>query len=176
MIYLYHSTPKELAGKTLYPLNILKNKFPEVYAKEAAKYAGRERLMDLRIPYLNCKWGDVIFLSPVPPEDIKSALVKTGKKPGFKLSYYKINPSRVNPKDTVIYLYSETNQASQLNLEDFIPYSPDELKGLTILPQATKDYYKAAIGKGVKPLLYHGIPHILYKGALDISGLQVYSV
>jgi len=44
------------------------------------------------------------------------------------------------------------------------------------IPQATKDYYKEMIGRGKRPLLYHKIPHILYKGTLDITDLPIISV
>ncbi len=32
------------------------------------------------------------------------------------------------------------------------------------------------IGKGEHPLFYHRVPHILYKGTIDITNLQIVSV
>jgi len=39
--YLYHRVDPELKGTTLYPLNQLKNIYPDVYERHVKKYAGR---------------------------------------------------------------------------------------------------------------------------------------
>jgi len=62
MNYLYHGVPKQLEGNILYPLNILKDKCPEVYEKEVSKYVGREHVKENRIPAFNCLWNDVFIL------------------------------------------------------------------------------------------------------------------
>lgn len=55
--------PKNLAEDTLYPLNVLKDRYPEQYREHAAKYDWRLELMDIVIPKLNCLWNDVLMFT-----------------------------------------------------------------------------------------------------------------
>lgn len=47
---IYHLVPSNLAGSILYPLNRLKETFPEVAVTHVKKYEGREGLLNRRIP------------------------------------------------------------------------------------------------------------------------------
>jgi hypothetical protein len=44
------------------------------------------------------------------------------------------------------------------------------------VPSETIEYYKACKAKGERPLLFHGVPHILYKGTIDTTGLEIITV
>lgn len=59
---------------------------------------------------------------------------------------------------------------------DFAAFDPDALEEYAVLPQATKEYYAATHAAGKKPLLYLRVPHILYKGEIDIGGLPIITV
>ncbi|MSR73368.1 hypothetical protein EXS61_02080 [Candidatus Parcubacteria bacterium] len=175
MNYLYHSVPKDLKGNILYPLNVLKEKFPEIYKQQFSKYAGREHITKQIIPILDCLWNDVLHFSAVKPREIKQSLIEAGY-PDFKMSYYEIDSKLIEPKNAIVYLYNHTDNKDKMNIENFAPYNPDEVATFSTMPQATKDYYKEMINKGERPLLHHRIPHILYKGTLDINGVTMITI
>lgn len=176
MIYLYHSVPKNLQGNILYPLNALKEKHPDIYEQQVSKYVGREHITKQRIPILDCLWNDVLHFSAVNPKEVKQALAEAGRNPDFKMSYYQVDPKLIEPKNAIVYLYTHTDNKDKMNEENFASYNPDEVAKFSSMPQATKDYYKEMIDKGERPLLYHRIPHIPYKGTLDITDLPIISV
>lgn len=172
MNYIYHWVPKDLRGNILFPLNILKDTQPDLYEKEAGKYVGREFVMQQRIPVLDCLWNDVLHFSSVHPSHIKEALIEAGKTPPVDMEFFEIDPHLLNPENTIVYLYKHITMADKLKENNFTKYNPDEIKQYSSLPQETKDYYKETISQGKRPLLFHKVPHILFKGSLDISNLK----
>jgi hypothetical protein len=171
--FLYHRVPKNMVGDILYPLNTLKTLLPEVYNEEVKKYKGRERIMEQVIPYFNCLWNDVLHFSPVPPREIKSALIEAGYTDEIILHAYKISPDFLEKDKTIVYLYRPKNRTYTLSKNDFIPFNPDAILEYAMLPLATKKYYKECIAKGGDPLLNHGVPHILYKGTISVADLSI---
>lgn len=176
MNYLYHLVPGDIQDNTLYPLNELKTRYPDIYKQQASKYVGREYIMQQKIPILDCLWNDVLHFSAVHPKDIKQALIESGQDFNFKMNYYQIDPKLIDPKNAIIYLYSHKNSEDKMNKENFTSYKPDELIKFSSVPFATKDYYRQMISEKKRPLLYYKIPHIFYKGILDINNLPIISV
>lgn len=176
MMYLYHSVPKNLQGNILYPLNVLKAKHSDIYEQQVSKYIGREHITQQRIPTLDCLWNDVLHFSAVHPKEVKQALIDAGQNPDFTMSYYQIDSSMIEPKKTIVYLYNHTDDKDKMNEKNFVPYNFDEIAQFSEMPQATKDYYRDMIDMGERPLLYHRIPHILYKGTIDVTNLPIISV
>lgn len=176
MAYLYHSVPKNLKGNILYPLNVLKQKHPDIYEQQVSKYAGREQLLKHRIPILDCLWNDVLHFPSVNPREIKQALIEGGGNPDIIMRYYQVDPKLIPRENAIVYLYAHADIKDKLNETNFVSYNPDEAAKYSSMPQATKDYYREIIGNGGRPLLYHRIPHILYKGTLDISDVTIVSV
>lgn len=164
-----------MRGNILYPLNELKNIFPDVYEEGVKRYEGREHVMEEKIPVLNCFWNDVLHLAAVDPREIKAELAKLGKEISIK-SFYKINPNFLDPKNTIVYLYQNPIPNDVLIEEDFVPYNPAIITKINILPEATKRYYAETMGKDGKVLLWHRIPHVLYKGTIDVSNLEVLEI
>ncbi|MDP2676217.1 MAG: hypothetical protein Q8O83_00835 [bacterium] len=165
-----------MQGSILYPLNTLKESLPVVYEQQVSKYVGREQITQQRIPILDCLWNDVLHFSAVNPKEIKQALIEAGRSPDFTMNYYKVNPKLIEPKNAIVYLYAHADNKDKMNEENFAAYNPDEVVKFSSMPRATKDYYKEMIGKGERSLLYHRIPHILYRGTLDITDLPIISV
>jgi len=163
-------------GNILYPLNELKDKYPVIYEQHLIKYAGREQLLKHQIPILGCLWNDVLHFSAVHLGEIKKSLIEAGNKKEFKLRYYQVDPKLLKPESTIVYLYAHADVKDKLNENNFVSYAPDDVAEYSSLPQSTKDYYKEIIDKGGRPLLYHRIPHILYKGTLDLTDLPVIPV
>ena len=136
------------------------------YFDKAKKYEGREQVMQQVIPILNCLWNDVLHFSAVHPKELKSALLEAGHK-DIQMTFYQVNPELIDPKNSVVYLYV-TNRKSE---EDFSHFNPKDIQKFSSIPQGTKDYYKEILDKGGRPLLYHLVPHILYKGSIDTTNL-----
>lgn len=160
-----------MQGEALYPLNELKNVYPDRYEVEKSKYEGREAVMRQRIPFLNCLWNDVLHLTAVHPRDIKEAL---STERNFKA--FVINPHSLDMEKTVVYLYQYKDTALKMNKKNFTQYNPDSIEQYAQLPEATKEYYQEMKQKGERPLLFVRVPHILYKGSIDTSDLEIVEV
>lgn len=165
-----------MRGDILFPLNDLKDKYPDVYERQAKKYAGREYMTRQRIPALDCLWNDVLHFSAVDPKEIKQSLIEAGRSADFSMRFYQIDPNLIDPKNTTVYLFTRDDDKDNMDKDEFVPYNPNEAARFSIMPQATKDYYRTAIAKGERPLLYYRIPHILYKGTLETTDLSIISV
>lgn len=170
-LFLYHKVPKYFTGKILYPLNKLKSLLPEVYKLELVKYEGREDLMTLKIPLLDCLWNDVLHLSPIPPHEIKFALKEAGYTPR-PTRYFVIDPSSLAVDDVVIYTFNHDTR--EVDERDMLWFDYSRLKAYVHLPEKTKKYFKSEFQKGVPyPLLHMHAPHIFYKGTIDVSGCKI---
>src|SRR5262245_45843041 len=88
---VYHAVPGRLLGHTLYPLNILRDVYPEAHALQVRKYVDREKLMHQRIPLLTCLWNDVLHFSTVHPAQIRDAILEVGL-PWTPRSWFEISP------------------------------------------------------------------------------------
>lgn len=176
MNYLYHLVPKNIRGNVLYPLNTLKEIYPDVYEQRLKNYAGRESIMLHRIPVLDCLWNDVLHFSAVDPKEVKQARIEAGGDPDFSMTCYQVDPELLGSENTIVYLYAHAKVTDKLSHENFIAYNSAEVSKYSSMPQATKDYYKEIIGDGGRPLLFHRVPHILYKGVLDTTNLPIVSV
>lgn len=173
--YLYHMVPADMQGSTLHPLNSLKEKHPELYAEKASKYKGREHVMEQFLPTLEAAWNDVLHFTAVSPQELKQALIDAGMEP-TEMKFYEVDPELLDPAHTTIYLYQDKSSEDKLNPENFSPFEPENLEQHATLPQETREYYKEMFGKGDRPLLFVGVPHVLHKGSLDVSDLPVISV
>ena len=164
---------EKLEGEFLYPLNQLKEVFPSAYDYSVKKYEGREYLLDAKIPTLNCLWNDVLHLTAVHPSDIEKALVETGFKDVLSQKFFKIDPKLLDVENTTVYLYRYKGPNRHSNLDNYELFDKNDLQEYSIIPKSTKEYYKEMFLENKNPLLYHRIPHILYKGVLEINNLEI---
>lgn len=170
--YLYHRVPDNMQGNILFPLNTLKEIHPDIYEKQAGKYDGREQVMNQQIPILDCLWNDVLHFSAVHPSLIREALIAAGRTNPIRMEVFEIDPHMLDPENTIVYLYQHTNPEDKFKPENLAKYNPEYLEKYSILPEETKEYYKEMVSQDKHPLLFHRVPHILYKGNLDISTLK----
>lgn len=170
MNFVYHMISPKMIGPLLIPLNSLKNSYPEIYKEHASKYNGREELMNEVIPLLQCKWNDVLHLSPVEPKTISSALKSAGSY-AREVNFYKIPIIKLDSNKTVIYKNNLKNL--KLAKEDFIYFDHQCFENLLELPNETIAYYKSCIENQKRPLLFHGVPHVLTTQSLDISDCEI---
>jgi hypothetical protein len=176
MSYLYHVVPEHMEGNILYPLNSLKNIYPEAYEKATSKYKDREHVKEMVVPFFNCLWNDVLHLSAVHPEKIKIALAEAGYIKDFKLSSYEINPSILNSENTLIYLCKPELKSNPIVEENFITFDQNKIEKYAEIPEGTKEYYKRQINERKTPLMFPGIVHFLYRGSINIENSKIVTV
>lgn len=159
-LYIYHRIPQNMAGDTLYPLNQLKEIYPEIYEQHVAKYEGREWVKDFELPELECIWNDVLHFSPINPELIEDILEEIGFK-YQRDTYLKIKLDQLNPDSWMIW--HDPIEGQLVRTQD-LSYLDDHLG----IPHNVVDYYKQCFSDKKHPLLYLGLPHVLFKGELKI--------
>lgn len=128
--------------------------------------------MDSQIPFLNCKWNNVLHFSPVHPQLVFDELKKLNL-PNLpeKMEYFEIDTNLFYPKNTIIYLH-KNKPLFKMREDNFEEYSSENVAKYTNLPDETKEYYKESIQNNENPLAYHKVPHILYKGSLDTKNIK----
>jgi hypothetical protein len=172
MTVVYHLQPRTLRGNVLYPLNQLKHIYPDLYAKHREKYQGREPVTERRIPLLNCQWNDVVFFSNVHPETIRDGFLQTGHlwKPQ---TWYQVDTivAGFTARNTVIYQPNAEQAKGDYSLapEQFTPFEPNQIAPQHQLPAHTLDYYAQCYQEKRPVLAWHGLPHILHQGAVDLA-------
>jgi hypothetical protein len=176
--YVYHRVPRNLRGSILYPLNGMREIFPDLYRDLRKNYASREDIAALRIPPLGyCLWNDVLHLSPVHPERIKDALTAAGHElPEAWRRYFQIDARLLEPSTTVVYRLSTFLWSGHFNVaeaseeigRDCLPFSVETLDLFTEVPAAAREYYASVVqGSGIA--LFLGIPHVLHQGVINLK-------
>lgn len=143
-----------------------------MFEKEASKYAGREQIMQQKIPILDSLWNDALHFCAVHPSQIKKALLESGCTTEFDLEFFEVDPNLLNPENTVVYLYGHNKEDDKFKEENFAKYNPNDIARYSVMPDETKEYYRKTFEQNQNPLLFHRVPHILFKGSLDISGIK----
>lgn len=173
MKYLYHRKPNIMKGSILYPLNQLRDIYPDIYSLSISKYQGREYLLDQDIPILNCKWKEVIHLSPLHPNLIFKELNKNNIPTRSENFFYKIPIEKLVEDTTVCFKYEfEDGRVTQDQIKAFNKVT---FNNLNDLPQETKSWYHLCSKNKEQPLLYHMAPHILTSSRIDILDCEVIS-
>ena len=175
MASLYHIVPASMQGSILYPLNQLRDINPALYDAQAAKYVGREYIMNKTIPYFDCLWNDVLFLTAQHPKKLQEALLRAGG-PKLSHSFFEIDASSLEPRKSLIYLFANTTARQPLTSEDFAPFVASNLEKYNIVPKATEEYFSQQYKQKKRPLLYYKVPHVLYHGTLDISNAKIITI
>jgi hypothetical protein len=175
MIYIYHSLPENMTGTMLYPLSELAVEHPQLFNAHEQKYTKRPRVLTNAIPHLGCFWNDVLHFTAVHPEVLKEVLARAGyTKP---LHYVQVNPMLLSKEKTIIFLNKVLSSgAASTTADDFVAFDPETVDKYATIPLENEQYYKENLEKGDEFLIYHGIPHILYKGRLDIGGMPIITV
>ncbi len=173
-IFLYHHVPENMTGKILYPLNTLKEMYPDIYREHVEKYENRQHLLTRVIPTLNCLWNDVLHLTAVTPEELHNNLLKAGiaeQKIKWR-RWFKIELSKLDLRKVTVYLYKH-NSRNGPSAEDFCDIDLNKISDYRTVPQETIRYYQEQNKLDQRPLLFHGIPHILYKGTINIENVEI---
>lgn len=171
MNYLYHVLPEKIHGNFLIPLNEQKIFFPELYKINVQKYSGRKSVMKTKIPVIDSTWSDVIHLTPIHPTKFKTALRAAGLKPKNNVKWIKINPYKLEQNKAVLYKYL----SNSIDKNQFLNFKPSILNKHNKLSTNTLLYYKKCIKQDKRPLLFHLVPHVLYRGTIALKNTQIIS-
>jgi hypothetical protein len=165
--FLYKGAVRDLRGADLLPLTMIRDRYPDLYRREAAKYSTRPHVMDHPVYPLGCRWTDVLFFSPVHPEPIFDALREAGRATSG-LDYWTIDASMLSSDRTCILLKRHDPLFLSQPPEDYIPFTPEAAAALAEpSPQAL---HRLRNLNATEPLLpWADIPHILHRGPLPVS-------
>jgi hypothetical protein len=173
MIYFYHGIPEDMKGDSLIPLKEMMSVDPELRAKYLEKYKGREEILERKIPLLDCLWNDVVQLLPLHPRklfELQQQLGIVKKIPDYR--YFQIELSQLDPTKTVVYFKTAPGEENVT-----VKWLPDvNLDDLQAAPPATINYYKSMVGTGEPVFNYQFVPHIVYKGTIDVSSAEIISL
>jgi len=173
MNYVYHRVTQNMTGTILYPLNKLKEINPDAFNEHVKKYEERQHLLNTKIPILNCVWNDVLHFTAVHP----TVLYKNIAHAGFDADelvwkeWFEIPVDMLDEQNTVSCLYRRDVSVIP-RARDFQRFDPNKMDLYATVPQETLDYYKKQKAKGERPLFFHRVPHILFKGIIETKNLK----
>lgn len=173
MSYIYHQQPTSMRGSTLYPLNQLKEIAPDIYSQQIKKYDDRPYLLKRKIALLDCYWNDVLHCSSIHPTHIYQVWANYGIELNSTLKWFKIPLKHIRASSAVIYKNIPHQSKSTLLEQAFEPLNPSIYKELEALPETTLDFYQHLIAQGKRGGFFHGVPHVLVKASIDISGIEL---
>ena len=173
--YVYHWKGQGFYGNTIYPLNTLKTILPSAYECEVGKYQGREWLLDVSIPALNCLWNDVIHCSLMHPRLIYKTLTDIGFKHLKKsILWFEIPLKDILLFPSTIYLNNRIWQDTKILLNsDFEPVISECVRELSAMPERNLEYYRECLARSERPLFWKRAPHLLVKGEIDTGKCQI---
>ncbi|HEY9289984.1 MAG TPA: hypothetical protein VIP98_01775 [Microlunatus sp.] len=170
---LYHSPVSRPHGDQLLPLKAMRQPYPDLYRFHAAKYEGRESVLDRPVPPLDCTWGDVVFFSPVDSTLIFDALRASGRSvPGR--AFCTVDAGLLDPQQTCIRLMRKSATEPEAEFgddDDFLPYTTGTLRAVSRITHAALERLRN-LGSDEPLLPWVDVPHILHRGPVPISCLQ----
>ncbi|TDU90513.1 hypothetical protein EV138_4104 [Kribbella voronezhensis] len=166
-LLLYKAAVRDLHGDQILPLSSIRDRYPELYQREAAKYADYPHVMDIPVHPLGCRWSDVLFFSPVHPTVIFDALAESGRiKSGP--SYWTLDADLLDPDKTCILLKRHDPHHRAQPAEDYLPYTADAVAALaTPPPEALARLRRLTPTEPLFP--WRDIPHVLHRGPIPVS-------
>ncbi len=162
-----------MQGSELITLNQMFIDNPALHQKYLEKYKGREEILKRRVPLLDCSWNDVVQLLPLNPRklfDLQYQLGLIKEIPDYH--YFQIDPHSLDPGNAAVYFKTAPGDEN-VTVKWFKDIPLDELQEI---PDATAKYYESMVGTGEPVFNYQFVPHILYKGSIDISRSTVISL
>jgi hypothetical protein len=167
---LYKGAIRDLRGDDLLPLNLIRDRYPDLYEREVVKYAEWPHVMDHPVYPLDCRWTDVVFFSPVHPAPIFDALRESGRAVSG-LTYWTIDANLLSPDRTCILLKRHDPLFQPQAAEDYIPYTPEAAAALST--PSDQALHRLRNLNATEPWLpWADIPHILHRGPIPVSAFR----
>jgi len=179
--FVYHQLASDFRGTVLYPLNHLATFYPDIYAREAPKYAGREGAMSYRVPYLDVSWADTVNLSTLDPRLLVAARDRLGiassqllrrrllRIPIGHLARHRL----VRYSGATRWINSSPGEEvpTEPPTHEFERTDPQTYRETTAVPAAHLEYLAECQAAGKQALGFVHVPHVHALGPIDISGL-----
>ncbi|MBP9667242.1 hypothetical protein KBD87_00340 [Candidatus Saccharibacteria bacterium] len=165
---LYHHVPEHQNGAVIYPLNQLKEKFPDIYKKQSAKYDTIQE-KDVEIPNFGY-WNDCVNLMPVNPGLVKIELDKYGHDTSWPWNFYKIDPDMLDHSKLIIMIMTEDDGIFKRH---FMPFTKGAYEKHCHIGEPTRRVFQEAKEMGEQPNTFARVPHVLYKDSIDTTGLEI---
>lgn len=168
---LYHRAVRDVRGDRLLPLNALRDAHPDVYTREAAKYAGREALATERVLPLECGWGDVLFFSPVHPGPLLDAVRESGREVP-PIRFWTLWADQLDAARACLHFVRPWpgGRYTPPVPQDYAPYDAPTLARLSEPSAATLDRLRN-LPPQAPLILWSDVPHVLYRGTVPLSAL-----
>jgi hypothetical protein len=173
MAHIFHFVPPNLTGSHLIPLNKMTSELPEIHKAEISKYAGREKILQRKIPKLNCLWNDVLHFSAVDPRLILERLIQLGFGTFEGQQWYKVPVEMIAHLPTVVYRAPSQPRADlSLSEDDTEIFEAGRWHMPVTLPLEAERYFQKCVEDGTRPFPFQFIPHILVRGEIEVSNLE----
>ena len=184
MAYVYHLCAPDFRGNILYPLNGLREPFPDLYEREREKYIGRESVLEYRIPILNAVWGDTVNLSTLDPR----LLVTERRKLQVPFSQLLMRRLVRIPVEHIAALPAvrydsashwlnsspgDTSVPATPPEDEFSAFDPATYQETTEVPALHREYLERQLERGARALGFVFVPHVLVAAPIDLQGLEI---
>jgi hypothetical protein len=167
-MYLYHHVPNNQTGSIIYPLNQLKEKFPEIYSQQYSKYDNIKE-KDVEIPGFGY-WNDCVNLMPVNPGLVKKELEKYGHDTNWAWRFYRIAAESLDSSKLIIMVMTETNVSFE---RLFIPFDIETFDKYCHIGEVTRKVFQKAKDNNEQPNTFARIPHVLFKSSIDTRDIEI---
>jgi hypothetical protein len=189
MSVVYHVVPRDMVGDVLYPLTQLATIAPDAYEAQRAKYAGREAVLDCRIPGTDLLFNDTVHCGPLHPHHLFRARQAVGlpvaprpQPPAIMTGLaYEIPLERILVHRVFWYSWKTlwVNGAPGADVpleppsEEFEPFDAGRYRPLEAVTPAHDEYLRGIVQSGApRALMFVHIPHVLVAGPIDVRGLR----
>lgn len=163
---LYHLLTADMRESVLLPLAMLKTTYPELHAIAWQKHLGRPWLPHASVSPLDCRWCDVVCLSPLV---IYRELAGLGRRWGQPPRWFPIDASALRDLPATSFIPPPRLASDTARRLAFQPFAIEGATEPQTLPPATRLHFRAALKLRRRPLLFHRVPHVLVRGAVDVT-------
>jgi hypothetical protein len=181
--FLFHLCAPEFRGTKLLSFNGLRSTFPDLYARERMKYAGREPVLRCVVPGLGVSWGDTVNLSVLDPRLLVAERRRLGMARSRLLSrrLLRIPMERIAGLPAVRYdarshwLNSSPGgpTVAQTPPDDaFSAFDEERHVQPDEVPELHRRYLLRQLARDEPALGFVFVPHVLVATAIDVSGLE----
>ena len=170
MTYVYHFKSKNMSGSKLFPLNTLRELHPQAAELHLKKYENRPKLLEQRIPPLDCLWNDVIHLAPIHPQIILNLWRELDLPIPASLHQEVIKiPSRMLVENKTVTITPRGRDPHK----EFFAFAHDHYQEQTTVSQAQIEDWRDQAATGWPLFWYSSTMHILTKDEIDIADFEI---
>lgn len=167
---LYHRPAMPVRGDALLPLNMLRQRHPDLYELHRAKYQSTPAVLTQRVEPLGCTWSDVVFLSPVHPAPLFEALRRSGRAVPDRQPWV-LPADRLDPSSTVIRLMragANGHSPGPYDADDYLPLTTATLRAVNRVTINAVQRLES-LRPGDPWLPWVDVPHVLHRGHIPLT-------